>query len=410
MTKEFFKVLDVEQVLDFVSTFPRVAPETVALGGAFGRVLAADIAADAHLPAFGRSVVDGFAVHAASTFGAADGSPALLQIVGAVAMGQTPSFSIAPGQAARIATGGVLPEGADSAVMLEHAEELDETSIEVFRSVAPGQNVVAAGEDFNAGDMLLARGRRIRAQDAGVLAAFGHSQLAVYRRPVVGIISTGDEIVPVESEPEAGQVRDVNTYTLAGLVSAGGAQPYPFGIVPDAFASLKAACETAIDRCDAVLISGGSSVGTRDFTVDVIRAFEGSEILAHGVAISPGKPTILARVRNKPFWGIPGHVVSAMIVFSRIVRPFLDHIGGLADPRSGEVRLSARLSRNIASVQGRTDFVRVRTERRGGSIWAEPVLGKSALIHTMVKADGIIEVGKNVEGLNQGEAVEVILF
>jgi molybdopterin molybdotransferase len=410
MSKEFFKVLDVEQVLGFIPAFPRVAVESVALGEASGRILAAEVTAGSDLPGFSRSIVDGFAVKASSTFGASEGSPALLQVVGAVAMGELPGFTVAPGEAARIATGGMLPEGADSVVMVEHADALDEQAIEVFRSVAPGQNIVGAGEDFKMGEMILPHGRRIRPQDAGVLAAFGHAQIEVYRRPVVGIISTGDEIVPVESKPAAGQIRDVNSTTLSGLVAAGGALPHRFGIVPDASGALQAACAKALELCDCVLISGGSSVGTRDFTVEVIRAFEDAEILAHGVAISPGKPTILARVRNKPFWGLPGHVVSAMIVFARIVRPFIDHLGGLEGSRAEGVRATARLTRNIASVQGRTDYVRVRIRRREDGIWAEPVLGKSALIHTMIRADGIIEVGKNVEGLDEGSEVDVVLF
>jgi molybdopterin molybdotransferase len=408
--KEFFKVLDIEQVLDLLPQFDRVSAEEVVLEAAEGRILAEDLFAGENLPDFARSTVDGYALRAASTFGASESSPALLQVAGAVAMGEAARMRIAAGEAVRIATGGMLPAGADGVVMLEHAEALDDSTIEVFRSVAPGQNLITAGEDFEKGARIAARGQRLRPQDVGLLAAFGRTQVRVFRRPVVGIISTGDEIVPIASVPGPAQVRDVNSYTLSGLVAETGAVPQSWGIVKDDFPSLHAACARALDVCDMLLISGGSSVGARDYTVEVISAFVGSEILVHGIAISPGKPTILARIGPKAVWGLPGHVVSSMIVFTRIVRPFLRHMGGRDDAAAADIRISARLSRNVASAQGRTDFIRVRVLRREGELWAEPVLGKSGLLNTMVRADGIIEIGKNDEGLDEGARVEVILF
>jgi molybdopterin molybdotransferase len=408
--KEFFKVLDIEQVLAIAPTFGPVGIEELPLEAALGRVLAKDVFADENLPAFARSTVDGYALRAASTFGASESSPAFFQVTGAVGMGEAARVEVAPGAAVRIATGGMLPPGADSVVMVEHAEAVDDAAIEVFRSVAPGQNRIAAGEDFEQGARIAACGRRLRPQDVGVLAAFGRTRVQVFRRPVVGIISTGDELVPVDAAPAPAQVRDVNRFTLAGMAAETGAVPESFGIVKDDYPSLFAACARALERCDMVLVSGGSSVGARDYTVEAISAFDDAEILVHGIAISPGKPTILARVGSKPVWGLPGHVVSAMVVFSRIVRPFLRRIGGQADPRAADIALPAKLSRNVASAQGRTDFIRVRLERRGEEMWAEPVLGKSGLLNTMVHADGIIEIGKNMEGLDEGARVEVILF
>lgn len=410
MSKEFFRVLEVGQVLELIPGFPRVEAEDVDLAHTTGRVLAEDVSAFADLPGFARSTVDGYAVQAAATFGASEANPALLQVVGAIAMGETPQLAIAPGEAARIATGGMLPEGANAVVMIEHADALDENTIEAFRSVAPGQNLVSADEDFAKGAVVARCGQRLRPQDTGVLAAVGLRRVAVYRRPKVAIISTGDEVVPIETEPGPGRVRDVNSYTLAGLVSACGAIPVGLGIVKDDRDALRETCLKALTECDMVLVSGGSSVGARDFTVEVIDSFDDSAILAHGIAISPGKPTILAKVHRRVFFGLPGHVVSAMIVFTRIVRPFLGHIGGLASPHDETPRVPARLSRNVASVQGRTDFIRVKLHHRDDGLWAEPVLGKSALINTMIRADGIIEVGKNVEGLEEGEQVEVRLF
>ncbi len=408
--KEFLTVMDLDQVLAQVGTFPPVATEEVRLDEATGRVLAEEARADSDLPGFARSTVDGYAVQAAATFGASEGSPALIDIVGAVVMGKAPEVVIAPAQAARIPTGGELPRGTDSVVMLEHADTLDERTIEVFRSVAPGQNVIAADEDYAKGSVIAAAGRRLRPQDTGVLAAFGRTRVTVHRRPKVAILSTGDEIVPVAAHPGPGQIRDVNSFTLAGLVAAAGALPIPLGIVRDDFNALRTAAAGALEGCDMILISGGSSVGARDFTVEVIASFEDAEILAHGISISPGKPTILARVRNRSFWGLPGHVVSAMIVFARIVRPFLLHLGGIRAPLEQETRLPARLSRNVASAPGRTDFIRVRVIRGAEGFRAEPVLGKSGLLNTMVKGDGVIEIGRDVEGLEAGAPVEVILF
>jgi molybdopterin molybdotransferase len=408
--KEFFKVLDIEQVVGLRHRFEKVSVEEAHLEKAVGRILAEDVHAPENLPGFARSTVDGYAVRAASTFGASESNPALFNLIGAVGMGELPRMSVGPGQAVRIATGGMLPSGADGLVMLEHSEALDDTTIEVFRSVAPGQHIIAANEDFQSGALIISSGRRLRPQDAGLLAAFGVTRISVFRRPMVGIISTGDEIVAVEERPGPAQVRDVNRYTLAGFVLQAGAVPVALGIARDQFQEIRTTCERALEQCDMLLISGGSSVGARDYTHEIISSFKEAELLAHGIAISPGKPTILARVLGKPFWGLPGHVASAMVVFTRVVRPFLLHIAGLAAPLAEEVFLPARLTRNVASAQGRTDFIRVRLLRRANEWWADPILGKSGLINTMVISDGLIEVGKNSEGLDEGAPVEVILF
>jgi molybdopterin molybdotransferase len=242
-----------------------------------------------------------------------------------------------------------------------------------------------------------------------MLAALGKDTITVYKKPCIGIISTGDEVVAVHESPGPGQIRDVNTYTLSGLIEELGAQAVSFGIVGDDFEALLTKSSQALAQCDMVLVSGGSSVGARDFTIDVITALEDSEILFHGISISPGKPTILARVQNKPFWGLPGHVVSAMVVFSRIVKPFIEHVSGRADVHRKKIRLTAKLSRNLASAQGRVDYIRTRLKQKKGVLWAEPILGKSGLISTMVKADGLIEIGMNTEGLDEGTQVEIIL-
>jgi molybdopterin molybdotransferase len=405
--KEFFKVETIEAVLAHAPSFALVDKETVALAESLGRVLAEDVYSDVDIPDFNRSTMDGFAVRAASTFGASEANPAYLSIKGQIPMGVKPDFAIGPGEAARISTGGMLPEGADSVIMVEHTDLLDATTIEAYRSVAPGQNIIEKGEDIQCREPALATKTRIRPQEAGLLAACGRTEITVFKRPLVGIISTGDEVVPVNRVPGDGQIRDINTHTLSGQVLAAGGVPIVFGIVRDSRDDLMEKCRSALQITDMVMISGGSSVGARDFTVEVLDALPDTDILVHGISISPGKPTILARSGHKPFWGLPGHAVSAMVVFAVVVRPFLDRLCGLP-AAARQFGVQAVLSRNIASAQGRVDYVRVRLSDRDGVVMAEPILGKSGLIHTMVKADGLIAIGMNTEGLDEGTVVAVM--
>jgi molybdopterin molybdotransferase len=406
--KEFFKVTDLQTVLEYRTKFPQVKTEEIPLVETVGRILAQDMVADDDLPDFPRSIVDGYAVKGASTFGSSESNPAYLTLSGSIAMGESPEIAVGPGEAAQIATGGMLPPGADSVVMIEHTEAIDDTTIEVYRSVAPGQNMIAIGEDIKKHTGVLLKGQMIRPQEAGLLAALGRQTVCVYQKPVIGIISTGDEIVPINETPSRGQIRDINTYTLSGLIQEAGAVAVSYGIVRDDFKILFEKCKLALEQCDMILISGGSSVGARDFTVDVLSALGDAKILVHGISISPGKPTILAKAQNKAFWGMPGHVVSAMIVFSRVVKPFVEHLSGQAADQKKELRLPAKLSRNVASRQGRIDFIRVQLRLKEGRLWAHPVLGKSGLISTMVNADGLIEIDINTEGLDKGALVEVI--
>jgi len=403
--KEFFKVVDLEEARACAGRFAVVAAERVALAAAGGRVLAADFIAGADLPGFRRSTMDGYAVCASSTFGASDSAPALLTVVGSVEMGTRAEVGVRQGQAARILTGGMVPPGADAVVMVEHTEPIDEATIEVTRAVAPRENLIEPADDVGRGDTLLERGARLRPQELGLLAALGSREVEVFARPVVAVISTGDEVVPIEVDPAPGQIRDVNTHTLSAMVERAGGVPRRLGIVGDDFDALLAACRDALAGADIVLLSGGSSVGSRDLTLEVLEALPGSRVLLHGVAIKPGKPTILADVGGKAFWGLPGHVASAMVVFHVLVRRHLEHIAGARPGLS--IRVPALLSRNVASVHGRRDFLRVRLEERDGRLFAVPVLGKSGLIRTMVEADGLVEIARDVEGLVEGSEVRV---
>lgn len=406
--KDFFKVTPLEQVMELRCLFGKVGLEEVKLEACHGRVLAKDVLADRDLPDFTRSTMDGYAVSAASTFGASDSTPALLDIKGSVAMGERPEYSVGPGEALRIATGGMLPKGTDSVVMVEYTDAVDDETIEVYRSVAPGHNIIEKGEDYKKEDLLLEKGRMIRPQDAGLLAAFGYVRVPVYKKPRIGIVSTGDEIVDVSVDPPMGHIRDMNTHTLRGLVLEAGGEPVSFGIVKDDEAGLFSVCKTALSETDMVLISGGSSVGARDYTTRVLSSFPDSRLLVHGISISPGKPTILASVSGKAVWGLPGHVVSAMIVFDRVVKPFIRSVAGCVI-NDDFINIPAVLSRNVASAQGREEYIRVRLEWCDGEWLAVPVLGKSGTINTMVLAHGLIRIPMNTEGLEKGCRVNVMV-
>lgn len=405
--KEFFNVETIDAVLSHVSSFHPVGTETTSLAECLGRVIAKDIYTDVDIPDFDRSTVDGYAVAAASTFGASEASPAYLDVCGQIPMGIQPDFTVGPGQAARIATGGMMPRGTDSVVMVEHIDSLDDTTIEVYRSVAPGQHVIEKGEDIRHTQPALSAGTRIRPQEAGLLAACGCTDISVFRRPMVGILSTGDEVVPPDRIPVMGQIRDVNTQTLSGQVLAAGGVPISLGIVKDNRDDLLKKYRNALSLTDMILISGGSSVGARDFTVEVLDDLPDTKILVHGISIRPGKPTILARCGDKAFWGLPGHAASAMVVFAVVVRPFLDRICGLS-VNSQSISIQATLSRNLASALGRVDYVRVKLVEIEGGLIAEPILGKSGLINTMVQADGLVAIDMNTEGLEQGALVRVM--
>jgi len=409
--KEFFKVVSLDAVLERIRTFPAVDEELLPLDQSVGRILAQDLFSSIDLPEFSRATMDGYAIQAKSTFGASESMPALFTIIGSVGMGEVPTVSVDPGQAAHIATGGMLPRGADSVVMVEHTQRLDDQTLEVFKSAAPLQHVMEVGEDLKKGERILSKGIVIRPQEMGVLAALGRAQVPVYTKPVVAIVSSGDEIVPIEQTPGLSQLRDVNAYTLSGLVRTSGGVPLYLGIAKDNFDELDHLCRKALSRADMVLISGGSSVGTRDFTLEVLQGLPDAEILVHGVSVSPGKPTILARSRDKAVWGLPGQVTSAMIVFHVMVRAAIEKIGGRKEDELGKRQgVPAALSRNLASVQGREDYVRVRLVREAENLIAEPILGKSGLLHTMVKADGLIRIERDSEGLDKGSPVDVILL
>ncbi len=406
----FFKVKSVAQVQEDLFAFPRLPGEEVGLLEALGRYVAEPIYAREDLPPFSRSTMDGYAVRARDVFGARENEPVILRVKGEIPMGVAPDFELGPGEAARIATGGMLPSGADAVVMVEYTEEIGPL-VEIRKPVSPGENVLFQGDDVKAGEILLNAGERLTPGKLGLLAHAGITRLKVHQRPHIAIISTGDELVPPDQRPSLGQIRDTNSYSLAtGVIEAGG-RPILLGIVPDKEEALFKALEQGIERAQVVLISGGSSVGTRDYTLRCIERLPGAQILCHGVAVRPGKPTILAKVGDKAVFGLPGQMASALLVFYILVRPLLLHLQGSSARDLGFAKIKARASRNIPSTQGREDYIRVLLEEDSNGIcWAKPIFRRSGLISSMAKAQGLLRIPEKSEGVYQGEEVEVLLL
>ncbi len=386
--------------------------EIVPLEAALGRVLAVDVPAHETLPAFARSTMDGYAVRAADTNGASEQSPAYLRLVDDVPTGVVPLRSVGPREAVRTHTGAMIPPGADAVVMVEDTNQTGD-EIEVLAAVAPGEDVLVIGEDIVAGALAVPAGRRLRAADLGGLAALGVTQVTVWAQPRVAILSTGDEVVPIGAVPGPAQVRDVNATTVAAVVAQAGGIPVPCGIAPDDAAQLEAALRAARDGADAVVLSAGSSVSVRDLTAQAVARLGPPGVLVHGIAIKPGKPTVLAICSGTPVVGLPGNPASALVVAWRIVRPLVRLLAGErvdADGLGDERELSAVLDVPVPSRPGREDFRPCTLARSAdGALHATPVFGASNLIFTLIRADALIAVPLDRSGLAAGETVRVIV-
>jgi molybdopterin molybdotransferase len=375
--------------------------DSVPLTEAFHRILARDVHADVDIPGFTRSVVDGFAVQAADTTGSGDSIPSILKLSGRVEMGVSLRRDIKSGKCIYVPTGGILPGGADAVVMIEHAEQIGEDVL-VKKPVALGENVLFFNEDFSAGDVVCTKGRRLTSQDIGVLAAAGCTRVPVVKIPNIGIISTGNELVSVNQKPMPGQVRDVNSYVVTAFLQEQGCRPEQYGIIRDDRDALRSAISNAAAECDAVIISGGSSKDERDMVAAIIA--ERGTVMVHGIAIAPGKPTIIGKYDGKPVIGLPGHPASAFIVLIAIVRQMITAMTG--ETGSTLRTIQATLGQNIPSSKGREDYVRVAV--RDGI--AMPLFGKSGLLNTLVRSIGVIRVPAESEGLETGTLVEVIVW
>jgi molybdopterin molybdotransferase len=410
--EELITVEKALQVLFHYAPFKKPAEMSVPIENSYGSVISRDILSPEDLPGFSRSTVDGFAVRSQDTFGATEGLPAYLTVVAEILMGEKPGVVLLKGETAKIATGGMLPEGADAVVMLEHTQQSDGKTVEVVRPVSPGENVIQAGEDARRDEGVLKRGHRLRPQDVGALAGLGITEVWIYKRPTVSIISTGDEIVAPDKPVQPGQVRDINSYTLAGMIPDAGGIALKKGIFSDQYRIIRDVVEQSLQDSEVVLITGGSSVGTKDMTAKVINDLGSPGVLFHGVSLKPGKPMIGGVVGTVPVFGLPGHPAAVHVCFEIFIRPVLAVQSGEEGCRFYREKriIRARISRNISSSPGREEHIGVSLEERNGEIWAVPLLGKSGLITTLTRADGTAVIPLRKSGIQEGDIVEVRLF
>lgn len=405
---KLMNVTEPEAVFRLITdNFPALEKEEVGIEEAGGRYLAEDFFSGEDLPGFDRSTVDGYALKARDTFGSREGLPSIFDLKGEILMGEA-APKINAGQCCLIHTGGMLPAGADAVVMIEDTEATRDT-IHVYRQVAPGENVIHRGEDLSRGDCALPAGSCLRSAEIGLLASMGAARVKVYRRPVMGLLSTGDELVPYTSQNlESGRIRDCNTPALTYLGRRSGAEVVSGGILPDIFDHFLEKSRNLLNRVDFLVLSGGSSVGARDFTARTLQELGKPGLLVEGISIKPGKPTLLANCNGKPVLGLPGHPISALNVFLIFGVAILNRLAGRRQKFYPAV--NAVLTRNIASRSGQTDFVRVRIEEEAGRILAVPVFGRSGMLRTLADADGFIIIRPEIEGLEAGTEVQVFLW
>ena len=393
-----------EEVLALIETefAPMAGTELVSLSAAVGRVLAEDIAATEYVPDFDRSTVDGYAVRARDTFGCTDAIPAILPVQGEVFMGEGADFTLNPEECAAVPTGGAVPAGADSVVMVEYTEDYGDGTVGISKAAAPGQNMIFRGDDVYPGKVILQKGRVLSSQDIGALAAIGRVLVPVVKKITVGILSTGDELVPPDVVPGPGQVRDVNGPLLEAMLTAFGVNVIHYGIVIDDEAKLTAVVTKAAAECDAVLMSGGSSVGVKDAACRIISSM--GTLLLHGIAIKPGKPTIIGKAGNQPLVGLPGHPVAAYFVTKLFILPLLARLMGKT---LTNYTVTARVTESISANHGRAQYHCCRLEHREDGLYAYPIRGKSGLITTLAGADGYFCISRDCEGLPQGAEIQV---
>ena len=406
---DFFQVISLDEAIARLQKQFADNPleiETVCLLEAQNRFLAEDLYAAENVPDFNRSTVDGYAVKAADTFGAGEALPSLLTAAGAVRMGQKAEMTLKKGQAVAVPTGGMLPEGADSVVMVEYSEQFDADTIAVYKPVSPGENVIARGDDMRQGDVILKRGTWLSAKHIAMLAACGISRVNVYRPIRFAIISTGDEIIEIDQPQAIGQIRDINSYGLASIIRQWGGTVTYRAIVRDDYEALKQAMTEGLEQADVLLTSGGSSVGERDYTYRLMQELCKDDVFVKGIAIKPGKPTIAGKADGKPVIGLPGHPSAAMTVFRVLMSAVMKQWGLYLE----ETLVPARLSVNLPSSPGRTTFQMVQLEANENGFTAMPIFGKSGMIHLLGRSDGYIVLEAHQEGLEQNQQVLVHLL
>lgn len=407
---DFFNVVEVERARELILEILgelELESEKVSILESGDRILSENIVSHVNVPDFNRSTMDGYAIVAQDSHGATQTIPSMLQLIGEVKMGQLTEIEIKSGQAAYIPTGGMIPKGANAVVMIENTEKMDEESLLVYSAVSEGQNIVYSGDDIEKGQSVLEKGRRINAEVVGALAALGINQVQVYKKLRFTIISTGDEIIPIDKELTPGKIRDINSYALQILVERIGGQVVHKSIVRDNYDLLQAEVQSAVKDSDIVLISGGSSVGTRDYTDKVINSLGGRGVLAHGVSIKPGKPTIIGDHYGKLLIGLPGHPVSSIIVFKSLIESALKE--RLGDD-SIEASIMAKMDSNFPASPGRETYQMVSLRREEDGYHGVPTHGKSGMITLLSDSHGYIVIERHEEGVEKGQMRKVFLL
>ncbi|MFA9422225.1 MAG: gephyrin-like molybdotransferase Glp [Sedimentibacter sp.] len=405
---DLFNVLSVKDTRKVIDDnfFMETESELVHLYDATGRILKNDVVAPDNVPDFRRSTVDGYAVYSRDVYGASESMQSMLDLKGEVLMGKHAEGEIKiPGQCYYVPTGGMLPKGADSVIMIEYTDKLDENTILASRPSSPGENVIEIGEDIKKGEVVIKKGTKLRAYEIGVLSSLGFLETEVYNKPIIGIISTGDEVVNPGQTIMPGQIRDINTYLLYSLIEESGCKAVKYGLVKDEYNLLKNTVEQAVSECDIVLISGGSSVGKKDNTVNVINDL--GEIFVHGISIKPGKPTIIGKSKGKIIYGLPGHPLACAIIFQVMVKYYIEKITNHVE---NTYQVQCKFKINYHKAKGREEYLPVTIEEIDNELTATPVFGKSGLITGFSKAWGYIRIERNEEGIKEGQIINVYKF
>lgn len=408
---EMFKVHSVkaarEKMMENFKDF-KVEIEEIDIIDAEGRILGEDIYSKLNVPHFRRSTVDGYALRSRDTHGASDSLPMFIEKIGEVEMGKAATVTVTEDTAVYVPTGGMVPEGADAVVMIEYVEVLDDINIIVSKSVVQKENIIDIGDDIKENQKVLLKGMKLRPQDIGVLSSIGIYTVKTFKMPSISIISTGDEIIDPREELQPGKIKDINTYTIAAMAKEIGLNVIERVVVKDDKYLLKATLKYALEKSDIVVLSGGSSVGTKDISSIVINEIGSPGVFVHGVAMKPGKPTILAKVKDKPVFGLPGQPTSAIIAFKVFVEYFVRKIINIDEYE--ERFVEAKMKVNVPSAAGKETYQMVYLKKEEDKYIAEPVNGKSGMITLMSKAKGYIKIHEDIEGITAGEKIKVNLF
>ncbi len=403
----FLHLIDPQKKLrELLTSFRRMTvTERIHIYDGLGRILAEDIKAHEDIPPLPRSTVDGYAVIAEDTTGASEATPALLKLVGRLEIGSIPELEIRPGECAYIPTGGILPKGSNGVVMLEYTDE-SAGFVEVFRGIAPGENTVQPGEDIKQGLLLIPAGTRLHERHIGLLAYTGITEINAYKKPTIKIFSTGNEVIPPDQTPKPGQVRDANGPMLMAMFGNLGKVTREIAIIPDSEEKLTKAIENSDE--DVIIFSGGSSAGVSDHVEAAIRN-AGGRILAHGLTIKPGKPTLIGEVEGKPIIGLPGHPASCFVSAKLVAEPIIQWISG-ENTLKPAVFIRGIVASDIPSRAGIEEYIRVKIDFSGGIPMVTPLYTQSGIVFTLAQADGLARIPPEKEGLERGEEIEVMLL